>query len=157
MALQVGQEAPEFSLYDQDRKPRTLSEFIAKGNTVLAFFPGAFTSVCTKEMCTLRDSMSNLQGLGNVVGISVDGPFVLKAFSEANKLNFLLLSDYAKKTIKAYGVEYNNFVNLPDYTVARRSVFIVGKDKRVKYVWLAPEQGVEPDYKEIQEALNRLR
>ncbi|MEM0118184.1 MAG: redoxin domain-containing protein [Conexivisphaerales archaeon] len=153
MTPKVGDLAPSISLYDQDRKLRTLQEFTSKGNVVVAFFPGAFTSVCTKEMCTFRDSLSNFSGLGQVIGISIDTPFALKAFSEANKLNFPLLSDYEKKAIRDYGVEYENFVGLPGYKVARRSVFVVGRDQKVKYVWLAPEQGVEPNYKEVEQAL----
>ncbi|MEM3637479.1 MAG: redoxin domain-containing protein [Conexivisphaerales archaeon] len=153
MTPKVGDIAPSISLYDQDRKLRTLQEFTSKGNVVVAFFPGAFTSVCTKEMCTFRDSLSNFSGLGQVIGISIDTPFALKAFSEANKLNFPLLSDYEKKAIRDYGVEYENFVGLPGYKVARRSVFVVGRDQKVKYVWLAPEQGVEPNYKEVEQAL----
>jgi Peroxiredoxin len=153
MTLKIGDKAPQFTLYDQDRKLRTLQEFTSNGKVVLAFFPGAFTSVCTKEMCTFRDSLSNFSGLGQVVGISIDTPFALKAFAEANKLNFPLLSDYEKKVIRDYGVEYDNFVNLPGYKVARRSVFVVDRDQRIKYIWLAPEQGMEPNYKEIENAL----
>lgn len=153
MALKVGDIAPPFALYDQDRKLRTLQEFTSKGNLVIAFFPGAFTSVCTKEMCTFRDSLSTFSGMGQVVGISVDTPFSLKAFAETNKLNFPLLSDYEKKAIRDYGVEFDNFVGLPGYKVARRSVFVVGKDQKIKYVWLAPEQTVEPNYEEVKKAL----
>ncbi|MBI3579970.1 MAG: redoxin domain-containing protein, partial [Ignavibacteriales bacterium] len=75
MSLKVGDKAPDFTLYDADKKPRSLQEFAGK-KTVLAFFPGAFTGVCTKEMCALRDSLSNFNSLNaQVVGVSVDSPF----------------------------------------------------------------------------------
>ena len=94
MAIKVGSKAPEFTLFDTDKKPRSLSEFRGK-NVVLAFYPGAFTGVCTKELCAFRDAMSNFNNLNaQVVGISVDSPFANKAFATQNNLQFPLLSDY---------------------------------------------------------------
>ncbi|MBI3580341.1 MAG: redoxin domain-containing protein, partial [Ignavibacteriales bacterium] len=112
MALKVGDKAPDFKLYDTDRKERSLSEFLGK-KTVLAFFPGAFTGTCTKEMCTLRDSMANLNSMNaQVVGISVDTPFSNKGFTEANKLTFPILSDYTRDVSKQYCGLVENFAGL---------------------------------------------
>jgi glutaredoxin-dependent peroxiredoxin len=86
MAIKVGDKAPAFTLADTEKKPRSLSEFSGK-KTVLAFYPGAFTGVCTKEMCTLRDSISSFNTMNaQVVGISVDSPFANKAFATQNNL-----------------------------------------------------------------------
>ncbi|MDG6933540.1 MAG: peroxiredoxin [Nitrososphaerota archaeon] len=156
MALKVGDSIPDLTLYDQSRKPRKLSEFTTSP-TVLAFFPGAFTSVCTKEMCTFRDMLSNLAPLGKVVGISVDSPFSLSAFAQSNGITFPLLSDYDRKACRAFGVEFQNFVDMPGYTVAHRSIFVVGNDGKIKYAWLAPNQGVEPNYSEVQEELKKAK
>src|SRR3989337_4501722 len=96
----VGKEAPDFMLPDTDRKSRKLSEFRGK-KLVLAFFPGAFTSVCTKEMCTLRDSMARFNNLkAQVVGVSVNDPWSNSGFADANRLEFPLLSDHNREVVK---------------------------------------------------------
>jgi len=100
----VGSKAPGFTLVDMDMKPRSLSEFVG-GNVVLAFYPGAFTSMCKKEMCTFRDALSSLEALdAQVVGVSVNDPFSNKAFHEMNMLNFPLLCDYNREVVKMYDV-----------------------------------------------------
>ena len=104
MAGEVGQPAPDFTLYDHDRQQRALSEFKGK-NVVLAFFPGAFTGVCTTEMCTLRDQASQFNSLNaQVLGISVDPPFSQKAWVDQNNLNFPILSDYNRQVVDQYDV-----------------------------------------------------
>ena len=88
MAVEVGQPAPDFTLYDADRQQRSLAEFRGK-SVVLAFYPGAFTGVCTTEMCTFRDRMERFNSMNSqVLGISVDGAFAQKVFSDQNNLNF---------------------------------------------------------------------
>src|SRR6059036_450264 len=107
MSVNVGSMAPDFTLTNQDRQPVTLSEQRGKP-VVLAFFPAAFSSVCTKELCTFRDSMARLgQAKAQVYGISVDTFFTLKAFQDQQKLPFPLLSDFNKQTIRDYDV-YND-------------------------------------------------
>lgn len=156
MAVQVGSKAPSFTLVDTDKKPRSLSEFQGK-KLVLAFFPGAFTGVCTKEMCALRDSMARLNELdAQVVGISVDSPFANKGFAEKNNLQFPLLSDYTRTAVKAYGVELPNFAGLEGYTVAQRSVFVLDKDGIVRYAWVAENPGIEPNYEELTKAVSSI-
>jgi peroxiredoxin len=152
----VGQKAPDFTLPDTDRKPRKLSEFLGK-KLVLAFFPGAFTSVCTKEMCTFRDSIARLSELkAQVVGVSVNDPFSNKGFAERNLLSFPLLSDYNREVVRLYGIELKNFAGLKGYSVAQRSVFILDKDGIVRYRWVSDDPGKEPNYKEIESALAKI-
>jgi peroxiredoxin len=152
----VGKKAPDFTLPDTERKPRKLSEFLGK-KLVLAFFPGAFTSVCTKEMCTFRDSMARLNQLkAQVVGISVNDPFSNKGFAEKNMLTFLLLSDYNRDVIRLYGIELKDFAGLKGYSVAKRSVFILDKEGIVRYRWVSENPGIEPKYKEIEQALEQI-
>jgi peroxiredoxin len=154
--IKVGNKAPDFTLPDADLKPRSLKEFRGS-NVVLAFFVGAFTAVCTKEMCAFRDSMARLIGLkAQVIGISVSDPFSNKAFAKKNKLPFPILSDYNRQAIKAYGVETLDFGGLRGYTVAKRSIFIVDKNGVVRYVWATEGPTVEPDYKEVETALEKI-
>jgi peroxiredoxin len=153
MSLAVGSKAPSFTLVDTERKPRSLSEFLGK-KTVLVFYPGAFTGVCTKEVCALRDAMSNFNLVnGQIVGISVDSPFANKAFAEANRLTFPLLSDFNREVTKQYAGIYEGFAGVPGYTAAKRSVFVLDSAGTVKYVWVTENPGVEPPYEEIQKAL----
>jgi len=154
MALKVGDKAPSFTLTDADRKSRSLSEFLGK-KTVLAFYPGAFTGACTKEMCGLRDSLSKMNELdAQVVGISVDAPFANKAFAQQNGLQFPLLSDHTRTVAKQYAGLYENFGGLTGYTAAKRSIFILDKQGVVRYAWISEEPGVEPNYAEIIKALS---
>ena len=157
MAVQVGDNAPDFTLVDGDKKPRSLSEFFGK-KSVLAFFPGAFTGVCTKEMCTLRDSMSRFNELNaQVVGISVDAPFSNNAFATQNNLQFPILSDYSRSAVKAYGIVLENFAGLAGYSAAKRSVFVLDKGGVVRYAWVSDIPGVEPNYEEISKTISSIQ
>ena len=152
----LGSVAPEFTLVDMDMKKRSLSEFRGR-KAVLAFYPGAFTSVCKKEMCTFRDSLSNLEALdAQVVEISVNDPFSNKAFHEMNMLNFPLLCDYTRLVVNAYGVSLPNFAGLTGYTAAQRSVFVLDRDGTIAYKWIADNPGIEPDYREVEAKLREL-
>ncbi|KAF2961024.1 peroxiredoxin [Fervidobacterium sp. 2310opik-2] len=149
--LELGQKAPNFELVDHELKPVKLSEL--KGKVVLAFYPGAFTSVCEKELCTFRDMMAKFNNLNaTVFGISIDTPFANKAFAEKNKLNFRLLSDFGGNVAKQYGGVHENFINIPNYTVAKRAVFVLD-DGVVIYKWVTDNPAVEPPYEEIQKVL----
>jgi peroxiredoxin len=158
LKLTVGDKAPGLVLLDQDKKARNLEEFLGKGSVILAFFPGAFTSVCTHEMCTFRDSLSRLSTLNaQVVGISVNDPWTLKGFANANALAFPLLSDYSREAVRAYGVELPDFGGVRGYTAAQRSIFILDKTGQIRFEWIAPQPGIEPDYKSIEDQLARAR
>ncbi|MEE9115966.1 MAG: redoxin domain-containing protein [Thermoplasmata archaeon] len=153
MTAEVEDKAPDFELLDVDRNKRTLSEF-SGSNLVIAFYPGAFTSVCTQEMCALRDSIARFNEMNaTVVGISVNDPFSNKAFSDQNQLNFPLLSDYARKTVTDYDVALEDFAGMNGYTAAKRSVFIVDGEGRIRYRWVSEDPAVEPNYDDIAEKL----
>ena len=153
--VQVGDKAPDFTLYDADRKPRKMSEFLTKGRrTILAFFPGAFTGVCTQEMCTFRDMYGELEKLnGVVVGISVDAPFAQKAFAEKHGLTFPLLCDFQREAIQKYDVVWKNLGGVEGYDTANRAIFVVDDAGKVQYSWVAENPGKLPDFEAIKKAL----
>jgi peroxiredoxin len=149
----VGKTAPEFTLLDTTRQPVTLSG-LRGSKVVLAFFPAAFSGVCEKELCTFRDSITELDGLNaKVIGISVDSPSANGGFAAKHGLGFVLLSDYARRAVVDYGVAHDDFAGMLGYTAAKRSVFIVSEDGTVTYEWVAPNPGVEPDYAAVKAAL----
>jgi peroxiredoxin len=154
--VDIGARTPEITLFDYKLKKRSLNEFRGK-KLVLAFFPGAYTGVCTKEISSLRDSLAKLEKLdAQVVAISVNDPFSLKGFHEDNALNFPLLSDYTREAVKAYGVELHDFAGLKGYTVAQRSIFIIDADGLLKWKWISTDPGIEPDYTEIERQLKKF-
>ena len=154
--IKVGDKAPDFTLPDINMKPRSLKDFLGQ-KVVLAFFVGAFTSTCTKEMCEFRDSMARLIDLNaQVIGISVNDPYSNKGFAEENRLPFPILSDYNREVIKTYGLELDNFAGLDGYTVAKRSIFILDEKGIVRNVWVSDDPAVEPNYQEIQKALEQI-
>jgi len=154
--IKVGDKAADFTLPDTDRKLRSLKEFSGK-KIVLAFFVGAFTATCTKEMCEFRDSMARLVDLNaQVIGISVNDPFSNKAFSEKNRLPFPILSDYKREVTRTYELELPNFAGLDGYTVAKRSIFVIDSKGIVQYVWISDNPAVEPNYQEIQKILEQI-
>jgi len=152
MAVKVGDKAPAFTLFDTDRKPRSMSEFAGK-KLVLLFYPGAFTGVCTSEMCSIRDAMAKFNSFqAQVIGISVDSPFANKAFADQNKLTFPLLTDHAREASKAYAGLFPDFAGVKGYNVPNRSVFVVDSKGIVRYVWISDTPGVEPNYGEVVKA-----
>ena len=157
MAIAVGQKAPDFTAVDWDNKPFTLSSLHGK-NVVLAFFPAVFSGVCDKEMCAFRDSMAELNHMNaDVVGISVDPRWSVKEFKTKHNLNFPLVSDWDRKIIKQYGVEWPNFGGMPGYSAATRSVFVLDKSGTVRWSWVTDAQGKEPDYAAVKAALAALK
>lgn len=155
--IKVGDKAPDFQLPDTNLKIHKLSDFLEQ-RVVLAFFVGAFTTTCTKEACTFRDSMFRLIDLkAQIIGISVNDPFSNKAFAEKNRLPFPILSDYSRQVIKAYGLESPDFAGLQGYTAAKRSIFILDDKGIVRYAWISEDPTVEPNYDEIQKALEKMK
>jgi peroxiredoxin len=151
-SIEVGKSAPHVTLTGMDRKPVSLSDFKGK-KVVVAFFPAAYTGVCTKEMCTFRDSMANFNSINaQVLGVSVDPPFSQKAWSDANKLTFPLLSDYNREAVRAFDVEAKDFLGMKGYSAAKRSVFVIDSHGIVRYKWVSDNPGVEPNYDEVAKA-----
>jgi peroxiredoxin len=155
--MSLPDEAPDFHLYDQNLVVRSLKDFKGR-KTVLAFFPGAFTDVCTREMCVFRDSMKSMIEFGaQIVGICVNDPFTNKAFANALRLPFVILSDYTRETIKEYDVFHEDYAGLKGYTVAKRSVFILDQEGKLQYKWITENPALEPIYNEITDEVGRSR
>jgi glutaredoxin-dependent peroxiredoxin len=153
---QVGEKASDFTLPDTDMKNRSLRDFQGQ-KVVLAFFVGAFTGACTKEMCAFRDSMARLIDLkAQVIGVSVNDPFSNKGFAEKNRLSFPILSDYNREVIKAYNLELPDFSGLKGYTTAKRSIFVLDKNGVVRYTWITEDPTVEPNYDKIEKVLAEI-
>jgi len=155
MAAEVGSKAPEFTLVNQDRESVTLSQELAKGHVVLAFFPGAFSGTCTKEFCNLRDTMSSFRNLSaNVLGISTDTFFALKAWDDQQKLGFPLLSDYNKDVIRSYGVVNPDMIGLKD--ISKRATFVIDRGGVVRHAEVLEDARNEPDYAKVKQTLASL-
>ena len=155
MAVDVGAKAPDFTLPNQDRAQVTLSEELKKGPVVLAFFPAAFSGVCTTEMCTFRDQASELNKVNaKVFGISVDTFFAQKAWADQQKLNFPLLSDFNKDVIRQYGVVNPDMIGLKD--ISKRAVFVIDKTGVVRHREVLDDARNEPDYAKVKSALASL-
>ncbi|MGH9347206.1 MAG: peroxiredoxin [Vicinamibacterales bacterium] len=156
MSADVGSQAPDFTLPNQDRQPVTLHDETAKTNVVLAFFPAAFSSVCTKELCTFRDQLGPLNHLAKaqVYGVSVDTPFALKAFASAERLQFPLLSDFNKDVIRAYDVVNPDMIGLKG--IAKRAVFVIDRAGTIRYREVLDDARNEPGYEQLNGALAAL-
>jgi peroxiredoxin len=154
--LTPGQKAPEFTLFNSDKKEVSLSSFKGK-QVILLFFPMAFTSVCTAELCEMRDNISTYSGLNaDVVGISVDSPFTLAKFKEDQKLPFDLLSDFNKDVSQAYDTYYETFVmNMKG--VSKRSAFVVDQDGIIQYAEVLENAGDVPNFQAVQETLKGMK
>ena len=154
MSIDVGSQAPDFTLVDQDRKPVTLSASRGKP-VVLAFFPGAFSATCTAQLCTFNNSMAALNAASaQVYGISVDTFFTLKAFRESQHLTFPLLSDFNKEVIRLYDVFFENMIGLKG--LAKRAVFVIDKDGIIRHRQVVEDARNEPDYDQVFAVLASL-
>lgn len=152
MILRAGDKAPDFVLKNTNLEDVTLNELISNGNLLLLFFPLAFSGVCTDEMCTARDNLKLYNAYStNVVGISVDSTFALKAFKKSNNLNFTLLSDFNKDLSKSFGVLNETFFGMKG--VAKRAAFIIDKQKNILYTEILEDADQQPDFKKIQQTL----
>ncbi len=155
MPITTGQSAPDFSLYNTEKQKITLSEQKGK-NVVLLFFPQAFTSVCTAELCNVRDNLALYNKTNaRVFGISVDSVFTLARFKEDQGLNFDLLSDFNKETAKAYDVLLENFV-LDMRGVSRRAAFVIDTEGIIRYAEVLDKASDLPDFQAIQHSLEQL-
>jgi len=154
--LSPGQKAPAFTLFSSDKKEVSLAGFENK-NLIILFFPMAFTSVCTAELCEVRDNISTYAGLNaDVVGISVDSPFTLARFKEEQNLPFDLLSDFNKDVSQAYGAYYDTFVmNMKG--VSKRAAFVVDQQGIIQYAEVLDNAGEVPSFRAIQETLGKLK
>ena len=155
MALQIGQLAPDFTLWDNDKKQVTLSA--QKGKSVLLlFFPLAFTGTCTKELCTIRDTMKIYENLNaQVYGISVDSLHSLNRFKTEQNLNFPLLSDFNKEVSTMYHTIYDTFFN-DMKGVSKRSAFVIDAVGILRYAEVLENALEIPNFEAIQKCLNEI-
>jgi peroxiredoxin len=138
-------------------KMHKLSDYIGR-KIVLAFFPAAESPVCSTEMCTFRDSLDELKEHGaQVIGISIDGPFANKIFTENRHLNFPILSDYKHEVINKYGIVMKDLASLKDYNAAKRSIFIIDGNGKVQYRWVSDNPMIEPNYQEIKHVIKNSK
>lgn len=153
--MELNQKAPDFTTKASDGErveDFTLSKELGQEHIVLAFFPLAFTSVCTNEMCQFRDTMNQFKALkSRIYGISVDSPFALNAFSKAYGLKFKLLTDFNREISRAYGVLHEDLMGLKG--VAKRSVFIIDKNGILRYRWVSETPKQLPDFMEVKRVL----
>lgn len=156
MAIQIGQKAPDFTLYNTDKQKVTLSGLQGK-NVLLLFFPFAFTGTCTKELCATRDNLTIYNDLdAEVFGISVDSPHALKRFKEDLDLNFQLISDFNKEVSTAYDTIYSVF-GMELKGVSKRSAFVIDKEGIVRYAEVLENASEIPDFDKIQACLKGLQ
>ena len=149
MPLEVGNKMPEFSFFDSHLMERNSKEFIGT-KTLFAFFPGAFTDVCTDELCQIDIMMERFDDTDvKVVGISSDSPFVLNAWATQNGISFDLISDYSLRCIDAFGVSFTGLAGLSQYRTSNRAVFVADKDGTLIYSWVGEHPGIIPDYRAI--------
>lgn len=155
MAVQVGNKAPGFTLVSSDNQQISLSDYAGK-NLVLLFFPMAFTSVCTAELCNMRDNIAVYEGLNaQILAVSVDSPFTLNKFKVDQGLNFPLLSDFNKEVSPAYGAWYEEFV-MGLKGVSKRSAFVIDKEGMIRYAEVLESAGDLPNFQAIKETLSQI-
>ena len=155
MALQKGDKAPSFKLFNTEKKEVSLEGFKGK-NLIIHFFPAAFTGVCTTQLCTMRDNIEYYTKLNaEVVGISVDTLFSLGKFKTEQNYTFDLLSDFNKETIQAYEAYYETFV-FGMHGVAKRAAFVIDKEGVIQYAEVLESAGNLPDFMAIKATLEAL-
>jgi glutaredoxin-dependent peroxiredoxin len=155
MNIEIGQQAPGFTLHDSEKNKVSLADFTEK-NVLLLFFPQAFTGTCTKELCAVRDDISRYSKINaQVIGISVDSVFTLAKYKEEQQYNFPLLSDFNKEVSALYGSLYNDWI-LDMKGVSKRSAFVIDKTGKIIYAEVLESAGDIPDFKTINEVLDGL-
>ena len=158
MAISIGSKAPDFTLKSKQASGLVdvkLSNNFGKKNTVLLFFPLAFTSVCTKEMCDITAGFGAYSGLNtDVIGISVDSPFAQEAWAQKEKIGITLASDFNKTTVKAYNVLFPMLAGVGD--TAARAAFVIDKNGVVQYSEQTPTPKDLPNFEAVKAALAKL-
>jgi peroxiredoxin len=150
--MKKGDKVHNFVLQNSNGENVSLDDILKDGKALLLFFPLAFSSVCTDEMCTVRDNMKMYNSLDvNVAGISIDSFFVLKAFKKANNINFTLLSDFNKEVSGQFGVLYEDYFGMKG--VSKRASFVINQDRTIEFAEVLEDSGDLPDFKQIQKAI----
>ncbi|MBC7866342.1 MAG: redoxin domain-containing protein [Gloeobacteraceae cyanobacterium ES-bin-316] len=157
MALSVGEKAPDFTLYNSEKTKVNLSDFAGSKNVLLLFFPMAFTGVCTKELCQVRDDINKYQNASTeVLGISVDSVFTLDKFKTEQQYNYSLLSDFNKEVSNAYASIHESFTDMDMKGVSKRSAFVIDRNGILQYVEVLDNPGAMPDFEAIDRKLAEI-
>ncbi len=144
--VNIGDTAPAFTLKNTQKSDVSLADYAGK-TVILAFYPGAFTGVCDKEMCAFQDNLDKLNISDSIVlGISVDSPWANAEFARKYNLEFTLLSDIDREVVKAYDATFVGLGGIEGYVCANRVVIVIDKNGVVQHRWVAENPGVEPDY-----------
>ena len=152
MKLAVGQKAPGFTLFNSNKEKVSLEDFKGK-KVLLLFFPQAFTGVCTKELCGVRDNLSWYNNVdAQVLGISVDSVFTLNTYSKEQSFNFPLLSDFNKEVSREYGSLYDTWI-FDMKGVSKRSAFVIDREGIIRYAEVLDNAGDVPDFDKINAAI----
>lgn len=155
MSTRIGQLAPDFTLFNTEKNKISLADYKGK-NILVLFFPLAFTSTCTTELCSVRDHMGEYSSLNaEIIGISVDSLFVLNRYKKEHAFDFTFLSDFNKNTAKDYGCLSETF-SYEMHGVAKRSAFVIDKAGIVRYEEVLESAGELPDFDAIKECLASL-
>jgi peroxiredoxin len=151
----VGKQAPDFTLFDSAKNPVNLHDFKGK-KVVLLFYPFAFSSTCTKELCYVRDNMSLFNNIdATVLAISVDSLYTLAKFREEQGYHFTLLSDFNKEASRMYNALYENW-NYNMKGVSKRAAFVIDRQGNVAYAQVLENAGDLPDFAAIQTSLSAI-
>ncbi len=158
MPISVGQTAPTFTLYDANKKPVGLQDYRGSKNVLLLFFPLAFTGVCTKELCSVRDGINKYQDdQTEVIGISVDSVYTLAKYAEEQQYQFPLLSDFNKEVSTLYESIYDSFSTMCLKGVSKRAAFIIDKQGIIQYAEVLENAGEVPQFDIIDQMLSSMR
>ena len=153
MGISKGDVVKNFTLQNSNGEQESLTDLTKNGKAVLLFFPLAFSSTCTEELCVTRDNMKLFNSLNaTVAAISVDSFFVLKEFKKANNLNFTLLSDFNREVSKKFDIIYDDFYGLKG--VPKRAAFVIDENQNVEYAEVLEDASNLPDFKAIQKVLS---
>lgn len=155
--MPVGHKVPGFSLYDSTKTKINIADFEGKSHVLLLFFPLAFTSVCTKELCSVRDDISRYENKDvQVLGISVDSVYTLAKYKEEQHLNYPLLSDFNKEVSSLFGILYTSFTEMDMKNVSKRSAFLIDKQGVIQYSEVLEKAWELPDFKAINDKITNL-
>ena len=153
--LKVGDKVPKFKMYGTDRQPFT-NESISGKRTLFLFFPAAFTSTCTKELCSVRDDIARYNNLSvDVIGISTDSVYALEKYKEEQRLNFLLASDFNKDVTATFGLDYE-LKSFEMKGVSKRSAFIIDEKGILQYAEVVEKSGELPDFEAIHKVIEKM-
>ncbi len=154
MELKTGEKAPHFSLRDHNKSLVSLEDFGGR-QVLLLFFPFAFSSVCTSELCQVNDEFSQYEALdATVIAISVDSPYTLGRFRSEYNYTFILLSDFNKEVSRSYGALHEHFA-MGLHGVSKRAAFVIDKNGVIKHQEIMNNPGELPNFARIKEVLAR--